>query len=165
VIPVRGEEAAGFATRAVAFLTDAVAFGVALAASSWTTAQVAALLFRPNFGERLAPWMVTVGGLVLAMAYFVVSWSAYGRTPGKALLGLAVITEDGSRPGVGRSILRYFGYLISTIPLGLGFLWVLIDNNRRAWHDHLAGTRVVYRESSRSEARRASHNAEAEPSA
>jgi uncharacterized RDD family membrane protein YckC len=165
VIPGRREEAAGFATRAVAFLTDAVAFGVALAATSWVAVQVATLLARPNFSERLAPWVVTVDGVVLAMAYFVVSWSAYGRTPGKALLGLAVITKDGARPSVGRSILRYFGYLISTIPLGLGFLWVLVDNNRRAWHDHLAGTRVVYRESRRAEARRASHGAGAQPSA
>jgi uncharacterized RDD family membrane protein YckC len=165
VIPVRREEPAGFATRAVAFLTDAVAYGVALAAVSWTTAQVAALLVRPDFGDRLAPWIVTLGGVVLALAYFVVSWSAFGRTLGKALLGLAVITEDGARPGVGRSILRYVGYVISAIPLGLGFLWVLVDNDRRAWHDHLAGTRVVYRESPRAEARRFSHASRLEPSA
>jgi uncharacterized RDD family membrane protein YckC len=155
VNPEPFEEPAGFASRAVAFVTDAVIFGVSHALLAWTIVQIAALLARPSFGERLGPWVVTIGGVVVAVAYSVVSWSWFGRTPGKALLGLAVTTEEGGRPGVLRSLARFLGYLLSTIPLGAGFLWILVDDHRRGWHDHLAGTRVVYRPSARAAQRTA----------
>lgn len=147
--PEQVEEPAGFASRAAAFVTDAVIFGVSHALLAWTIVQIAALLARPSFGERLGPWVVTIGGIAEAVAYNVVSWSWFGRTPGKALLGLAVTTEDGDRPGTLRSLARFVGYMLSTVPLGAGFLWVLVDDHRRGWHDHLAGTRVVYRRGAR----------------
>jgi uncharacterized RDD family membrane protein YckC len=155
VSSVSDRSPAGFASRAVAFLTDAVVFGVSHALISWTTVQVAALLARPSFGERLAPWIVTIGGIVFAIGYNVVSWAWFGRTPGKALLGLIVTTENGARPGVFRSLARFGGYLLSAIPLGAGFLWILVDDHRRAWHDHLVGTRVVYLHGARVTGRRA----------
>ena len=160
--PQHGEEPAGFASRAVALVTDAVIFGVSHALLAWTIVQVAALLARPSVGERLGPWIVTVGGIVTAVGYSVVSWSWFGRTPGKALLGLAVTTADGERPGVLRSLLRFLGYLMSTIPLGVGFLWILVDDHRRGWHDHLAGTRVVYRRGTRATGRSAMETTPAE---
>lgn len=146
--PGRGEPA-GFATRTLAFVTDAVIFGVSHTLIAWTIVQIAGLLARPSFGERLGPWIVTIGGVVFALAYNVVSWSWFGRTPGKVLLGLAVVTTAGSRPGVPRSLLRFIGYLLSAIPLGAGFLWILVDDHRRGWHDHLAGTHVVHWETAR----------------
>jgi uncharacterized RDD family membrane protein YckC len=155
VNPEPPEEPAGFASRAVAFVTDAVIFGVSHALLAWTIVQIAALLARPSFGERLGPWVVTIGGVVVAVAYSVVSWTWFGRTPGKALLGLAVTTEEGARPGVLRSLARFLGYLLSTIPLGAGFLWILVDDHRRGWHDHLAGTQVVYRPGARAAQRTA----------
>jgi uncharacterized RDD family membrane protein YckC len=149
VNPEPPEEPAGFASRALALVTDAVIFGVAHALLAWTIVQIAALLARPPFVERLGPWVVTIGGVVVSVAYSVVSWSWFGRTPGKALLGLAVTTEGGARPRVLRSLARFLGYILSTIPLGAGFLWILVDDQRRGWHDHLAGTRVVYRRGTR----------------
>jgi uncharacterized RDD family membrane protein YckC len=143
------EEPAGFASRAVAFVTDAVIFGVSHALIAWTVVQIAALLARPSFGERLGPWIVTIGGVIFAIAYNVVSWSWFGRTPGKVVLGLVVSTQDGARPSVVRSLIRFLGYLLSAIPLGAGFLWILVDDHRRGWHDHLAGTHVVYRRGAR----------------
>jgi uncharacterized RDD family membrane protein YckC len=35
------------------------------------------------------------------------------------------------------------GYYLALLPLGAGFLWVMIDKKRRGWHDHIAGTIVV----------------------
>ena len=90
---------------------------------------------------------VAVGSVVSSVfvaAYFVMCWTLSGRTPGKALMGLKVIGADGQRPHAGRAILRFFGYIVSTIPIYLGFLWVLVGNHRLGWHDHLATTRVVY---------------------
>ena len=39
---------------------------------------------------------------------------------------------------------RYLGYIGCFLSLGLGFLWVLLDNQRQGWHDTFAGTCVVY---------------------
>jgi uncharacterized RDD family membrane protein YckC len=36
--------------------------------------------------------------------------------------------------------------VLSVIPVGLGFLGVLFSENRRGWHDRIAGTEVVYTE-------------------
>jgi uncharacterized RDD family membrane protein YckC len=78
--------------------------------------------------------------------YVVGGWAKSGRTPGKSLLGLAVIGGDGG-PGVGigwrAAVTRALGYLLSSLPLGLGFLVVLFRKDKRAWHDLLAGTWVV----------------------
>ena len=41
-------------------------------------------------------------------------------------------------------IRRLLGYLVSTGSLGMGFLWMLIDDRRQGWHDKIAGTCVVY---------------------
>jgi uncharacterized RDD family membrane protein YckC len=63
-------------------------------------------------------------------------------------MGLRVVGDDGSRLSVIRSLLRVFGYVVSLVPLGAGFAWVVISSDRRAWHDHIAGSRVVHVESS-----------------
>jgi uncharacterized RDD family membrane protein YckC len=140
---------AGFASRTVAFVTDVVLFGIAHAVISWTVVQTAAFLARPSFGDKIGPWIVGLGGIVLAIGYNVVSWTWFGKTPGKALLGLAITTSDGSRPGFGRSLARFGGYLLSALPLGAGFLWILVDDHRLAWHDHVVGTRVVHLDGTR----------------
>src|SRR5207249_7158788 len=43
----------------------------------------------------------------------------------------------------GRALVRYLGYFVSSAPALLGFLWVILDSRHEAWHDKLAGTRVV----------------------
>ena len=65
-------------------------------------------------------------------------------TPGKLVLGLSIVdAETGQTPRLGRLVLRYLGYLLSTIPLGLGYFWMLWDDRRQTWHDKLGGTLVV----------------------
>ena len=59
-------------------------------------------------------------------------------------MGLQVVSSDGADLGLGRSVLRFLGYIVSLLPLGAGFLWVLGDNERRGWHDHIARTQVIY---------------------
>jgi hypothetical protein len=46
--------------------------------------------------------------------------------------------------GVKRSFLRTLCYPVSLTPLGLGFLWVLGEDRRRAWQDKIAHTYVLY---------------------
>jgi uncharacterized RDD family membrane protein YckC len=80
---------------------------------------------------------------LLGIGYFVGSWLVLGRSPGMALLGLRIVSEDGGPIGLGRVIVRFTGYVISALPLLLGFAWALWDPRKQAWHDKLAGTLVL----------------------
>jgi uncharacterized RDD family membrane protein YckC len=84
---------------------------------------------------------------LMPFVYFFLTTTVIGRTAGKELMGLRVVRTDGSRLSVFRSLFRVFAYLVSLIPLGAGFLWILVDRDRRGWHDHMVGSRVVHRDS------------------
>jgi uncharacterized RDD family membrane protein YckC len=81
---------------------------------------------------------------LLVIGYFTFFWTLVGFTPGKAILGLKILRKNGAKISFGRSVLRFFSYWISAIPLFLGFLWVLWDPKRQGWHDKIAGTQVFY---------------------
>jgi uncharacterized RDD family membrane protein YckC len=81
---------------------------------------------------------------LVVLIYFVFFWTFVGYTPGKALLGLRIVRQDGRPISVGRAILRYLGYWVSAIPLFLGFIWILFDRQHEGWHDKLANTHVIY---------------------
>jgi uncharacterized RDD family membrane protein YckC len=71
-------------------------------------------------------------------------WSLTGRTIGKWMMGLRVVASNGHPPTIWHSTIRAVGYAVSAIVFWLGFIWVIIDDNRKAWHDHMARTWVVY---------------------
>jgi len=94
--------------------------------------------------HRLAHKLL-VQALVLALsaAYFVLSWTRGGQTIGMRAWRLRVVQVDGSALGVWRALLRFFVALVSLAALGLGYWWVLIDREKRAWHDIAAATAMV----------------------
>jgi uncharacterized RDD family membrane protein YckC len=60
------------------------------------------------------------------------------------LLSARVVdARTGNTLTVGQSIGRYLGYFISTLPFGLGLIWVAFDPRKQGWHDKLAGTVVI----------------------
>jgi uncharacterized RDD family membrane protein YckC len=90
------------------------------------------------------PAAVTAVMSFVPLAYFFLTVAIAGVTPGKAVMGLRIERPDGRRLGIARSLLRTIAYLVSLAPLFAGFLWVLVDTDRRTWHDHIAGSRVVF---------------------
>ena len=83
---------------------------------------------------------------ILPAIAVIAFWVARGATPGKMAISAQVVdARTGLKPTVGQSIGRYLGYYVSTIPLGLGLLWVGIDPKKQGWHDKLAGTVVIRR--------------------
>ncbi len=95
-------------------------------------------------GENSAAFfaLLALGGVGLATAYFVVFHGMEGKTIGKWLFGLRVVGAEQRALTYGRALLRWIGW-VGFAPLGLGFLWVLWSREKRAWHDILAGTRVI----------------------
>jgi len=86
---------------------------------------------------------VLLGPLFLCMSYFTVLHAYGGQTVGKAVMGIKVVAVSGGYLGYRRSLIRWMGYNISAAPLLAGFLWAVLDADKRAWHDILAGSRVV----------------------
>lgn len=81
--------------------------------------------------------------LLSIVAYFGLSWTRNGQTLGMASWRLRVEREDGAPLGWIDTVRRLAWSVLSLLPLGLGFLWVLFDPLQRAWHDRLSRTRVV----------------------
>jgi uncharacterized RDD family membrane protein YckC len=81
---------------------------------------------------------------LLGLGYAVYFWSSTGQTIGKKAMKLKVVKADGGailQPG--EAVLRYIGTIISGIPFALGYLWVIWDPKHEAWHDKIAGTKVI----------------------
>ena len=71
-------------------------------------------------------------------------WRRFRATPGKMAFKLEVVDADsGETLTTGQSYGRFFAYFISTIPFGLGFIWVAFDKRKQGWHDKLANTVVI----------------------
>ena len=137
---------AGFASRALALGIDAVIIAVSISLTTFALSSISSLVHL-SLEPRRDAWAaiaVSVGGVVFVILYNVMGWTFTGRTLGKAIMGLRVESAVGGRVTLTKALLRLAGYLLSTIMLGAGFLWVLIDDRRKAWHDHFAGTRVVH---------------------
>ena len=81
--------------------------------------------------------------IVINASYQGYFLSQKGATPGKMVMGLKVVTADGQRLSVGRAIARYFSYIIDSATLGIGFIMVAFDSQKRALHDYICSTRVI----------------------
>jgi uncharacterized RDD family membrane protein YckC len=94
---------------------------------------------------------VIVGILDLSGETFIVALAAYGAlmwklkstTIGGLVCGLKVVRRDGGEINWDTAIVRALGCFLSMVVAGLGFLWIVFDEDRQAWHDKIAGTLVV----------------------
>lgn len=133
---------AGFVSRFIAFFADALVMAALLRGTVWflTAAGRAmrSVAHRTDLGAVVATVIPLLAGL-----YLVAFWRASGQTPGKWLMGLKVVSVDGRPLSIGQAALRFVGYLVSALPFYAGFLWIL-GPARRAWHDRLARTQVIY---------------------
>ena len=84
--------------------------------------------------------------LVLGLAYYIYFPSSeYMATPGKMALGLIITDEHGNRIGAGTAAVRYIGYMISILIIGIGFIMIGFTEKKRGLHDMIASTQVVYK--------------------
>jgi uncharacterized RDD family membrane protein YckC len=150
---------AGFTSRLFAFMIDIAFVSLAVVVVSWMAAVIFSTMqldtvvdYLQNLFPGVETWVYNLSGLlslgfisfITFFLYQVFFWTFTGYTPGKALMGLRVVRTNGQNVGLLRSIIRYLGYIIAIVPLGLGFLWIIVDDRRQGWQDKLAGTFVVY---------------------
>ena len=135
---------AGFASRFAAFAVDVVVltaiFLLVLGAINFVASIATGKTVNLNRNDI---WVV-VGYAVWAFIYFAYFWGLNGKTAGGALFGLQVLREDGGDVSGRRAIGRTLAFPLSFLILFLGFLGILLGDRRRALHDVIAGTVVVY---------------------
>lgn len=158
---VAGRQYAGFWIRFVAVVIDGIILGIG---GQLVGSLVQATLF-PDGLRRLAelrdhPESADPGSVVfifqmmavmllvttlLGIAYDIFFLRRYAATPGKLAVGIRIERADGSPLSVGRIIGRYFGRMLSSLLLFVGYLIAAFDDEKRALHDFICDTRVVKR--------------------
>ena len=147
--PVGGPRLASHGTRIVAYIIDAIIAGIVMGIIYFVFGLVIAAI--AGTGSEAATAAGLLIGLVavalVGFLYFPYFWvKKQGQTPGHKLMHLRVVrAADGGALTWGSGILRVIGYAINSIVFGLpiGWIWILIDAQRRGWHDIIAGTLVV----------------------
>ena len=82
---------------------------------------------------------------ILSQVILLVLWYKKQASIGKMAISAKIVdARTGKAPTKNQLIGRYFAYLLSFLPLGLGFLWIAFDSKKQGWHDKLAGTAVIY---------------------
>jgi uncharacterized RDD family membrane protein YckC len=150
-------EYVGFWARAWASLVDTVLLGMIV----WPLLTI--IYGTQYWAEYFAPLTVALGGSLDALARspergpadvliswvlpavaIVAFWIARQATPGKMLIHAKIVDADTAAPLTRRqAIVRYLGYYVSLLGLGLGFFRVGWDRRKQGWHDKLAGTVVI----------------------
>lgn len=149
---------AGFVSRAIAFVIDILivtAINLAITVSANLIANFLGFDFIFASTDPTNPaWMLVTKSVVLLImttiamlifiGYPILFWMAVGQTPGKRFMGLRIIGIDNEPIYFKQAVKRFGGYWISALPLFLGYLRVLINDDRQAWHDKFAKTKIVY---------------------
>jgi uncharacterized RDD family membrane protein YckC len=135
---------AGAVTRLAAYAIDAVTvstlFAVGASVVDYLLSEVIGLSF--DVGDH--PVAATAALLVWSFLYFAVPLAASGRTFGSAILGLQVVRADGSDLDGRHAVVRVLAFPLSFLLFGAGFVLILVQRERRALHDLIADTAVVY---------------------
>jgi len=135
-------EYAGFWTRTGAALIDGILIllitvPLLISIYGWEYLETEDLVLGP--ADFLISWVMPAFATVLF-------WLYKSATPGKmAVTAQVVDAQTGESISVGQAMLRYLGYFIAMLPLGLGIFWVAFDSRKQGWHDKIAGTVVVKR--------------------
>jgi uncharacterized RDD family membrane protein YckC len=139
----------GFWIRFCARFIDGIILGIVQACI--------ALVFFGTFGAQFSPRVMQSASIGLRLGFHVFSYAIAivyeaaflhyrGATPGKLALGLKVVRSNGEPLGWGVSVGRYFMQLVSGIILLIGYIMAAFDNEKRALHDRVCDTRVIYKQ-------------------
>ena len=81
--------------------------------------------------------------LTICFLFYAGPWVRGGQTLGMRTWRLKLVHQDGTPITWIIAFKRFISALLSLLFLGLGFLWILHDRDKRAWHDRLTGTRMI----------------------
>jgi uncharacterized RDD family membrane protein YckC len=82
--------------------------------------------------------------LFVAGTYYSWMTSHRGQTVGKRVFNLLVVGREGRTIGFGQSLTRFFCYFLSFVPFFIGFILPAFNREKKALHDYVSGTKVIY---------------------
>jgi uncharacterized RDD family membrane protein YckC len=140
---------ASFFSRFIAWLVDGFAMAVIAILLSLLLSGLAGVArgtdsFLLSAAAGTLGVMVWFAILILQFLYFGYYWNKSGQSIGMKLTGIKVIRQDGNLMSYIRAALRgTFGYWVSGLIFGLGYIWAAFDGEKEAWHDKIFDTWVV----------------------
>ena len=138
--PYQGRSA-GIVTRLAANTVDTLLVGAALIGTYLGVVACRFLLAPRDFTWQEPSWVWFVLGFFwTTVVYLTAAWWISGRTVGDHVMGIRVVTGKRTRLRIGRAFVR--AVLCAVFPIGL--LWCVVSRDRRAFHDVLLRTSVVY---------------------
>lgn len=81
---------------------------------------------------------------IFTALYFTVSVGKYGKTVGKKICGLIVVTAQGGNVYYLDALKRFAAEMLSASLFMIGYLIAAFDFEKRTLHDRLCNTRVIY---------------------
>lgn len=151
---VFGYQIAGIGSRFLAAFVDTFLIVVLQAVVNLTLILIVALAGGPSLLETGLSGDVSLIVGIFGLLAFAFLWGYYiffellwnGQSPGKRLVGLRVISQQGAPIDVAAAIIRNLVRIVDFLPLyyGIGVLSMFIDTQARRLGDFAAGTLVVY---------------------
>ncbi|MFO1351664.1 MAG: RDD family protein [Gammaproteobacteria bacterium] len=129
---------AGLPRRLAALVYDALlVFGLLFAAT--------ALLLPFTHGEAIRPghYEYTFYLVLVCFLFYGWCWTHGGQTLGMQAWKIRAQARDGTAITWTQAGARFCAAILSWLPLGLGYWWMLIDRERLTWHDRMSSTVVV----------------------
>ncbi len=143
---------AGFWIRVVAKMIDGLILFTVTFPIGLLTAMISEGFIKDSTsGKGLAAFFILQGinmviGFLIGLTYSASFLATKGATPGKMACGIRVINADGTlKISLGKAIGRGFAEILSQMILYIGYLMVAWDSEKRALHDHICNTRVIYK--------------------
>ncbi|MBO0729874.1 MAG: RDD family protein [Acidimicrobiaceae bacterium] len=134
---------AGPFTRFLAFVIDTFVTAAVFSLSVAMISYLAGLFTHHSYHPQSEGFWWAIVGSSIGILYLWTAVALWGQTVGMALLGLRVIHYGGGRVRGSAAFVRALVLPLSFI-LGLGLIEIVFGRERRALHDHLAGTQMVY---------------------
>jgi uncharacterized RDD family membrane protein YckC len=140
----RKTDNAGLVTRALALAVDAALVNAAFFALSALFDYAVSAFAEWDQGASYALITGTTFYLAMIAGYLVFFWTLTGQTPGMRFLGIRLDDYDGTPSlSAAAAVRRLIGVVLSVLPLGAGFLVVLLSDRRRGVHDRIGRTEVI----------------------
>ncbi|MDQ6631432.1 MAG: RDD family protein [Verrucomicrobiota bacterium] len=136
-------ERVGFWPRLAGHILDQLVLGVIVyAIVGWPHASQ----FDPAKGFNYVPILKQSGAnFLFSLIYYTFLTGRFGATLGKMAISAKVVRVDGSPIGYVKALVRFLASILSSLICGIGYLMVAFRDDKRALHDLLADTQVIYK--------------------
>ena len=132
-----GMEIAPVSRRLMAAMVDGCCIGAALVGF----ATVASYISGPELQAMSKPMLagaVVFTFAIAALLYQLLFFSLNEATPGMRYARIGLCTFADANPSRQQMRRRVLAQVLAVCPLGLGLLWVLLDDDRLGWHDRIS---------------------------